>query len=180
MTPAPRTASAAFDFEKAAAFLADEGLDFVPLVSDDAGEVVVDLITDQDVERIRSYPKLGTPSLVADGRFVVTAAIGTRGEDKRWLEMLAKEGANAIVIDSSQGNSVYRLDMIKYAKRMYPEVDLIGGNVVTVAQAQNLIAAGVDGLRVGMGSGSICTTQEVCAVGRGYVCMLISLSLYDI
>ncbi|CAD6226912.1 unnamed protein product [Miscanthus lutarioriparius] len=126
MTPAPRTASAAFDFEKAAAFLADEGLDFVPLVSDDAGE--------------------------------------TRGEDKRWLEMLAKEGANAIVIDSSQGNSVYRLDMIKYAKRMYPEVDLIGGNVVTVAQAQNLIAAGVDGLRVGMGSGSICTTQEATAV----------------
>jgi len=170
MTPAPRTASAAFDFEQAAAFLADEGLDFAPLVSDDgAGEVVVDLVTAQDVERIRSYPKLGTPSLGADGRFVVAAAIGTREEDKRRLEMLVKEGANAIVIDSSQGNSVYQLDMIKYAKRMYPEVDLIGGNVVTVAQAQNLIAAGVDGLRVGMGSGSICTTQEVCAVGRGQV-----------
>lgn len=174
MTPAPRTASAAFDFEQAAAFLADEGLDFAPLVSDDgAGEVVVDLITAQDVERIRSYPKLGKPSLGADGRFVVAAAIGTR-EDKRRLEMLVKEGANAIVIDSSQGNSVYQLDMIKYAKRVHPEVDLIGGNVVTVAQAQNLIAAGVDGLRVGMGSGSICTTQEVCAVGRGQVCMLIS------
>jgi len=180
MTPAPRTASAAFHFEKAVAFLADEGLDFVPLVSDGAGEVVVDLITTQDAERIRSYPKLGTPSLGADGRFVVVAAIGTREEDKRRLEMLVKEGANAIVIDSSQGNSVYQLDMIKYTKRMYPEVDLIGGNVVTVAQAQNLIAAGVDGLRVGMGSGSICTTQEVCAVGREYVCMLISLSLYDI
>jgi len=172
MTPAPRTASAAF--------LADEGLDFVPLISDGTGDVIVDLITALDVERIRGYPKLGTPSLGADGRFVVAAAIGTREEDKRRLEMLVKEGANAIVIDSSQGNSVYQLDMIKYAKRMYPEVDLIGGNVVTVAQAQNLIAAGVDGLRVGMGSGSICTTQEVCAVGRGQVCMLISLSLYDI
>lgn len=173
MTPAPRTASAAFDFEQAAAFLADEGLDFAPLVSE-SDEVVVDLITAQDVERIRGYPKLGKPSLGADGRFVVAAAIGTREEDKRRLEMLVKEGANAIVIDSSQGNSVYQLDMIKYAKRTYPEVDLIGGNVVTVAQAQNLIAAGVDGLRVGMGSGSICTTQEVCAVGRGQVWMLIS------
>ncbi|EEC76271.1 hypothetical protein OsI_13742 [Oryza sativa Indica Group] len=165
MRPAPRSVSASFDFEQAAAFLADEGLDYAPLVSDD-GEVI-DLITVNDVERIRSYPKLGKPSLGADGKFVVAASIGTREDDKRRLEQLVKAGANAIVVDSSQGNSIYQIDMIKYAKKMYPEVDLIGGNVVTIAQAQNLVASGVDGLRVGMGSGSICTTQEVCAVGRG-------------
>uniref|UniRef100_A0ACD5WFE4 Uncharacterized protein n=1 Tax=Avena sativa TaxID=4498 RepID=A0ACD5WFE4_AVESA len=176
MRPAPRSASAAFDFEQAAAFLADEGLDYAPLVSEE-GEVI-DLITAKDIERIRSYPKLGKPSLGADGKFVVAASIGTREDDKLRLEQLVQAGANAIVIDSSQGNSTYQLNMIKYAKNMYPEVDLIGGNVVTIAQAQNLIAAGVDGLRVGMGSGSICTTQEVCAVGRGQATAVYKVASY--
>lgn len=173
----PRTASASLDFEQAAAFLADEGLEFAPLVSDDGAEIV-DLITAHDVERIRSYPKLGKPSLGPDGKFIVAAAIGTREEDKQRLERLVKEEANAIVIDSSQGNSVYQFEMIKYAKRMYPNVDLIGGNIVTIAQAQNFIATGVDGLRVGMGSGSICTTQGVCAVGRGQATAVYKVASY--
>ncbi|KAF2607160.1 hypothetical protein F2Q68_00046708 [Brassica cretica] len=127
----------------------------------------VNVVTRDDIERVRGYPKSGPGTVGLDGEWMVGAAIGTRESDKERLEHLVKAGANVVVLDSSQGNSIYQLEMIKYVKKRYPELDVIGGNVVTSYQAQNLIQAGVDGLRVGMGSGSICTTQEVCAVGRG-------------
>lgn len=141
---------------------------FVALVNDD--DEVVDLVSKEDVERVKGYPRLATGGSVGpDGKWMVGAAIGTREQDKERLEHLVKAGVNAVVLDSSQGNSIYQLEMIKYVKSVYPELDVIGGNVVTMYQAENLLQAGVDGLRVGMGSGSICTTQEVCAVGRGQV-----------
>ncbi|KAL6998862.1 IMP dehydrogenase [Sarracenia purpurea var. burkii] len=175
MIKSPVSAPHDYDFEEVAAYLAAKNLDFVPLVREKDGEVV-NVVTAADVERIQGFPKRGMPSIGPKGEFMVGAAIGTRESDKERLEHLVKAGVDVVVLDSSQGNSIYQIEMIKYVKRTYPELDLIGGNVVTMYQAQNLIQAGVDGLRVGMGSGSICTTQEVCAVGRGQATAVYKVS----
>ncbi|CAN1263084.1 Inosine-5'-monophosphate dehydrogenase 1 [Linum perenne] len=156
-----------YDLNKLDSHLQQQGRDFAVLAEEEGG--ILDVVSKEAVEKVKGFPKLGKGTVGSDGSWMVGAAVGTRESDKERLEHLVKAGIDVVVLDSSQGNSIYQIEMIKYVKRTYPHLDVIGGNVVTMSQAQNLIAAGVDGLRVGMGSGSICTTQEVCAVGRGQV-----------
>jgi len=96
----------------------------------------------------------------------VGAAISTREEDKERLQELVKNGIDLVVIDSAQGYNIYQIEMLKYVKQKYPELDVIAGNIVTGDQAEGLLKYGADALRIGMGPGSICTTQEIMATGR--------------
>lgn len=124
---------------------------------------LIALICRSDIKKHREFPFASKDD---QKRLRCGAAISTQLDSRDRVEELIRVGLDVVVIDSAQGNSRYQMEMIRWLKRHHPAVDVIAGNVVTTEQCYNLIRAGADALRIGMGPGSICITQDTMAVGR--------------
>ena len=145
--------------DDALALLARNKVEKLPLV--DAGGRLRGLFTVKDFVKSDKYPHATKD---ADGRLVVGAAVGVGDDAEKRARMLIEAGVDFLIVDTAHGHSRAVLDMVATIKRQ-SRVDVVGGNVATRAGAQALIDAGADGIKVGVGPGSICTTRVVAGVG---------------
>jgi IMP dehydrogenase len=120
------------------------------------------LITLKDINKSKDYPSATKDS---EGRLLVGAAIGNATDTEERTEKLIQAGVDVLVVDSAHGHSQGILERVKKVKKDYPNIDVIGGNVATAEGATALMKAGADGVKVGIGPGSICTTRIVTGVG---------------
>ncbi|HMB22424.1 MAG TPA: IMP dehydrogenase [Anaerolineales bacterium] len=132
----------------------------LPLVNDDGR--VVGLVTLKDIMKITKFPKATKDT---KGRLAVGAAVGVRDREMRRVEAVLAAGADCIVVDIAHGDSELEVEMIKSIRKEFPQAQIIGGNVATADGTKQLIDAGVDSVKVGVGPGSICITRNVAGSG---------------
>lgn len=132
----------------------------LPVVSKD--NKLVGLITFKDIQKFKNYPKACKDE---HGRLRVGAAVGVSGDNIERVKALVAAGVDVITVDTAHGHSKGVIDMVKATKQLFPNLQVIAGNIATADAARALAAAGADAVKVGIGPGSICTTRIVAGVG---------------
>jgi IMP dehydrogenase len=131
------------------------------------------LITIKDIEKAQMYPSSAKDSR---GRLLVGAAVGIMPDDEDRVHALIKAGVDVLVVDTAHGHTKAVIDSVKMIKGLSPASQVIAGNVVTKEATEDLIAAGADGIKVGVGPGSICTTRVVAGVGMPQITAIMNCS----
>jgi IMP dehydrogenase len=154
------TVKGSISLEDAKKLLHKYKIEKLPVV--DEGYNLKGLITIKDIEKAQKYPHSAKDSR---GRLLVGAAVGIMPNDERRVHTLMKAGVDVLVVDTAHGHSKGVMESVKAIKDLYPNAQVISGNVATKEATADLIKAGADGIKVGIGPGSICTTRVVAGVG---------------
>ena len=154
------TAAVGTTLEHAQEILGQHKIEKLPLV--DSEGMLKGLITIKDIEKARQYPNSAKDE---SGRLRVGAAIGVTPDTLERAEALIKARVDVIVLDTAHGHSKGVIETVRVLKNNFPEMQLIAGNVATAEATRDLIEAGADGIKVGIGPGSICTTRVVAGIG---------------
>lgn len=148
------------DLKKAEQILQHNKIEKLPVI--DKNNKLIGLITYRDISKIKERPNASKDDL---GRLRVAAAIGVTSDGIERAQALVNAGVDALIIDTAHGHSKGVIQMLKLVKKNFPKVDVIVGNVATAAAGLALVKAGADGVKVGIGPGSICTTRVIAGVG---------------
>lgn len=148
------------DLENAVEILQRHKIEKLPVV--DNSNKLIGLVTYKDITKAKDKPLACKDS---KGRLRVAAGVGVTADTFERIEALVKANVDAIVIDTAHGHSRGVINMLKETKRKYPELEIVAGNIATAEAALDLVEAGADGVKVGIGPGSICTTRVIAGVG---------------
>jgi len=131
------------------------------------------LVTFRDLEKAKTYPLASKDD---QGRLRVGAAVGTGADTEERIRALAAAGVDVVVVDTAHGHSRGVIERVRWVKQNFPELQVIGGNIATAEAALALVEAGADGVKVGIGPGSICTTRIVAGVGVPQISAVANVS----
>ena len=154
------TTTQSTNLEEAADILQRYKIEKLPVIDKDGK--LIGLVTYKDITKAKDKPNACKDSR---GRLRVAAGIGVTADNMQRAEALVKSGVDAIVIDTAHGHSVNVIGLLKQLKAAYPELDVVVGNIATADAAKFLVENGADGVKVGIGPGSICTTRIIAGVG---------------